>query len=64
MQRDEMIKRILKNSDFYTEDTLLNYSQEQLYTVLKYYLFIDLKDKIENQKTHQTNTDHVSKHKF
>ncbi len=45
MERDLIIRRILKESEFYTEVELNNYSDEQLYTVLKYCLFIDLIDK-------------------
>ena len=48
MQKDKVIRRIIKIFDFYDETELSNYSREVLYYILKHSLFIDLKEKIKN----------------
>ncbi len=45
MRKTKIILRILSYSDLYNEIELINYSYEQLYDILRSYIFRDLMDK-------------------
>lgn len=45
MRKTKIILRILSYSDLYNEIELINYSYEQLYDILRSYIFRDLIDK-------------------
>ena len=45
MRKTKIILRILSYSDLYIEMELINYSYEQLYDILRSYIFRDLIDK-------------------
>ncbi len=45
MRKTKIILRILSYSDLYVEIELINYSYEQLYDILRSYIFKDLTEK-------------------
>jgi len=57
--KERKIKRILKNSDFYAESELQNYSNKQLYIILRHCLFINLKNE-KAQKTKDLSNPKIS----
>jgi hypothetical protein len=49
MRKTKIILRILSYSDLYIEMELINYSYEQLYDILRSYIFKDLIEKKHTQ---------------